>query len=202
MLSWLARSSFFLSIVAIAGAMGMLYAGIQIPGEAVAVNSVTIGDNFFQPASISVQAGSAVEWKNTGTLPHTATASSGSFDSGMLRKDQTFSQVFEVPGTFSFNCLFHPEMVGSVVVEAAAQPTAAPTAAPAANTQSQPQAQQPAAPAAPQASAPGTLPVGGGPPIDPGMARGAMALVALGVLFALIGGGAVFAGARATREAR
>jgi plastocyanin len=193
MFSWIARSSFLLSIISIAGAMGLLYAGMQVPGEAVAVNSVSVGDNFFEPGSITVQAGSAVEWKNTGNLPHTATAGSGAFDSGMLKKDKTFSQVFEVPGAFSYVCSFHPEMVGSVVVEAAAQPTPAPTAAPAPAAVGT--TQQPAARVA------GTLPVGGGPPLDAGMARGAIALVVIGIAFAALGGGAMTLAARTKQDA-
>ena len=193
MLGWIARCSFFLSIATIAGGMGLLYAGMEGPGEAVAVNAVSVGDNFFQPGSITIQAGTAVEWKNTGNLPHTVTAVSGAFDSGMLKKGQTFSQTFEAPGTFPYNCSFHPEMVGSVVVESAVQPTPAPTPD---STQEQSQIQQEAGPTATGSTTPGALPVGGGPPIDPGMARGAVALVALGLAFAALGGGAVFASAK------
>ncbi len=200
MFNWVARSSFFLSIVAIAGAMGLLYAGMQVPGEAVAVNSVSLGDNFFQPSSITVQTGTGVEWKHNGSLPHTVTADAGAFDSSMLKKGQTFSQVFEAAGTFTYNCAYHPEMVGTVVVEAAAQPTPAPTAAPAANPVQQP-ANPAAQPAAPQPASPGALPVGGGPPIDPGMARGAIGLVVLGVVFAALGSGAMTLAARTKQDA-
>jgi len=199
MLGWIARCSFFLSIASIAGAMALLYAGMEAPGEAVAVNAVSVGDNFFQPGSITIQVGSAVEWKNTGNLPHTVTASSGAFDSGMLKKGETFSQTFEAPGTFSYNCSFHPEMVGSVVVEAAAQPTPAPTTAPPdapGATQEQSQGQQQAGPTATGSTTPGALPVGGGPPIEPGMAHGAVALVVLGLAFAALGGGAILASAK------
>lgn len=198
LMSWIAKSSFFLSIVAIAGAMGLLYAGMQVPGEAVAVNAVSMGDNFFAPQSISVQMGSAVEWKNAGNLPHTVTADTGSFDSGLVMKTKSFSQLFEAAGTFTYACAVHPEMVGTVVVQAAAQPTPAPTAAPAAVDTTQ---QQAAAPAAPQPASPGALPVGGGPPIDPGMASGAIGLVVLGVVFAALGGGAMTLAARTKQDA-
>ncbi len=200
MLSWIARSSFLLSVVAIAGAMGLLYAGMQIPGEAVAVNSVSMGDNFFQPQSINAQVGQAVEWKNDGNLPHTVTADTGSFDSGLVFKTKTFSQLFEAAGTFTYACAVHPEMVGTVVVAATAPaPTPAPTAVPAAANPNP----APAAPAAPAAAAPapGVLPVGGGPPIAPGMAQGAIALVVIGVAFAALGGGAMTLAARTKQEA-
>lgn len=191
MFSWIARGSFLLSIVTIAGAMGLLYAGMQVPGEALAVNSVSVGDNFFQPGSITVQAGSAVEWTNAGNLPHTATASNNSFDSGMLKNGQSFSQVFEVAGTFSYVCAFHPEMVGAVVVEAAAQPTAVPTVAPAAAAPDASQQQ-----AAPAVAEPGALPVGGGPPMAPGTTGGAIALAVIGLAFAALGVGAMTLAAR------
>lgn len=195
MLSWIARSSFFLSVVAIAGAMGLLYAGLQIPGEAVAVNSVSMGDNFFQPQTMNAQVGQAVEWKNDGNLPHTVTADTGSFDSGLVMKTKTFSQMFEAAGTFPYACAVHPEMVGAVVVAAAAPaPTPVPAAPPAAAAP-----QQPAAPAA-AAPAPGVLPVGGGPPIAPGTAQGAIALVVIGVAFAALGGGAMTLAARTKQE--
>ena len=191
MLSWIARSSFLLSVVAIAGAMGLLYAGMQVPGEAVAVNSVSMGDNFFQPQSINAQVGQAVEWKNDGNLPHTVTADTGSFDSGLVFKTKTFSQLFEAAGTFTYACAVHPEMVGTVVVAAAA-----PTAPPAVSNPNP----APAAPAA-VAPAPGVLPVGGGPPLAPGTAQGAIALVVIGVAFAALGAGAMTLAARTKQDA-
>jgi plastocyanin len=175
--------------------MAMLYAGMQVPGEAVAVNSVSMGDNFFQPASLNVAVGQAVDWKNTGNLPHTATADTGSFDSGLVMKTKTFSQVFEVPGTFTYACAVHPEMVGTVVVAAAAPAeTPAPTAAPAAsaNPAVQPEVRRRLRRA---------LPVGGGPPLAPGTAQGAIALVVIGVAFAVLGGGAMTLAARTKQDA-
>jgi plastocyanin len=206
MFGWIARSSFFLSVVAVAGAMGLLYAGMRVPGEALAVNSVSVGDNFFSPQSIKVAVGSAVEWRNDGNLPHTVTADTGSFDSGLVTKTKTFSQTFEVAGTFTYACSVHPEMVGTVVVEAGAQPTPEPTPPPAASNPNPPPQAPVAAPAGQPAAgpaaapAPGALPVGGGPPIAPGMAQGAIALMVTGVLFAGIGGGAMTLAARTKRE--
>jgi len=204
MLNWLARSSFFLSIAAIAGAIGLLVAGSQVPGQALAVNAVSVGDNFFSPQSIAVNAGEAVEWKNDGNLPHTVTSDTGTFDSGLVMKTNAFSQTFEVAGTFTYYCAVHPEMVGTVVVEAPVQPTPEPTAAPA---DPGPAPAQPAAPNPATADVdvvapePGTLPVGGGPPIAPEMARGPAALIVAGILFAALGGGATALAARGRSDA-
>jgi plastocyanin len=196
MLNYLARTSFSLSIVLIAAAIGLVFAGISMTGEAMAVNTVSMGDNFFSPQSIAVPAGSAIEWRNDGNLPHTSTADGGAWDSGLVLKTKTFSQAFATAGTFTYNCAVHPEMVGTVVVEAAAQqptPTPAPTAAPAAAAANSPAAAPAAIPAAPAA---GTLPVGGGPPLAEDWFQGAMVLAILGGALALVGAAALAAAAR------
>jgi plastocyanin len=197
MMSFIGRLSFTLSVLLIASAMGLVYAGMSMTGQAVAVNTVSMGDNFFAPQSISIPAGSAVEWTHNGALPHTTTSDTALWDSSLLKAGGTFSQLFDAPGTYAYTCSFHPEMVGTVVVEAAAP---APTEAPA-------PAGAPAAPAAP--AAPGVapdpavaLPEGGGPPLDEGWFQGAALLGALGVLMAMIGLGTVVTGLRVgnTRE--
>ena len=57
----------------------------------------------------------------------------GSFDTGSIANGASDSVTFDTAGTFAYICSIHPQMTGSVVVEAAAAtpaPTAAPTAAP------------------------------------------------------------------------
>jgi plastocyanin len=195
MLNFLGRTSLTLSVVLVAAAMGLVYSGMRISGEAMVV-TVSTGDNFFSPASLTVPAGSTVTWSNDGARPHTTTSDTGVWDSSMLSAGQTFSQVFASAGTFPYNCAFHPEMVATVVVEAsAAAPTAVPqsTPAPAANNAAPPAAAPQAAPA-PGAAA---MPVGGGPPsIEGSSLAGAMILAGLGALLALAGTGALVAGAR------
>ena len=210
MLRFCSQGMFFLAVVFIAGALALAVAGFQMSGEAVAVNAVSIGDNFFAPQSIAVTAGTAVEWRNDGALPHTTTSDSAVWDSGMVKNGQTFSQVFPTPGTFTYNCAFHPEMTGTVVVEAAAgtptpapTPTQAPTQAPTgSNAGSQPPAgQQGSGGAQPAAAGALSMPIGGGPPpLQGDMFRGAIVLGILGV--ALAGGGATltFASLRAGRD--
>jgi plastocyanin len=108
--------------------------------------AVSIVDFAFQPASIEVPAGSTVTWTNAGAAPHTVTADDGAFDSGQLKPGESFSQTFTTPGTYTYHCEIHPQMMGTMVVTEAA--AAAAPAAPAAPTA----ATAPAAPAAPAAS--------------------------------------------------
>jgi plastocyanin len=88
------------------------------PSPAVAVGtSVTIKDYAFTPATLTVPAGTTVTWTNNDPVPHTATASDGSFDSGNLNPGQSFSFTFATPGSFSYVCQYHAGMKGTIVVQ-------------------------------------------------------------------------------------
>jgi LPXTG-motif cell wall-anchored protein len=78
--------------------------------------SVTMGDFFFQPASVTVAVGDTVTWHNSGQAPHTATADDGSFDTGTIQPGGSGSHTFNSAGTFSYICTIHPNMKGTVRV--------------------------------------------------------------------------------------
>lgn len=110
------------------------------PAHAATVN-VTVADNVFQPASVTIAAGDTVVWTQPGTRVHNVTADDGSFSSGNLAAGGTFSRAFASPGTFRYYCSIHGApggigMSGVVVVQAAqvttttAAPTTTTTAAP------------------------------------------------------------------------
>ena len=78
---------------------------------------VPIAQFAFDPASISVAVGTTVTWINNDTVPHTVTATDGSFNSGNLNPGESFSFTFESAGTFDYICNYHPNMTGTVIVE-------------------------------------------------------------------------------------
>src|SRR4051812_2663877 len=78
--------------------------------------SVTMGDFFFSPASVTVAVGDTVTWHNSGQAPHTATANDGSFDTGTINAGGSGSHTFSSAGTFSYICTIHPNMKGTVRV--------------------------------------------------------------------------------------
>jgi plastocyanin len=79
---------------------------------------VLIGDNFFQPAEITVPAGTAVKWKNTSKNFHTVTADDGSWKSGLTGEGETFVHTFKMPGTYHYYCMIHAkEMRATVIVK-------------------------------------------------------------------------------------
>ncbi|HIG95596.1 TPA: cupredoxin family copper-binding protein [Candidatus Woesearchaeota archaeon] len=79
-------------------------------------HNIEIGATLFSPATLEIEAGDTVIWKNTATVAHTVTANDGSFDSGLLQKDKTFSRTFSSPGRFAYHCELHP-MAGTIVVK-------------------------------------------------------------------------------------
>jgi amicyanin len=91
-----------------------------------ASHAVTISDFAFTPATLTVTAGDTVTWTNDDPIVHTATSTTGAFDSGDLVQKASYSVTFTTPGTYEYLCTPHPTMTGRIVVEAAA---AAPTPA-------------------------------------------------------------------------
>jgi plastocyanin len=61
----------------------------------------------FAPTEVHVAPGATVVWVNASTLQHTVTADDGSFDSGLLDPDATFSMSFDAPGVYQYFCQPH-----------------------------------------------------------------------------------------------
>jgi plastocyanin len=87
--------------------------------RASASATVSMGDNFFSPASVSIAEGDTVTWANNGQAPHSATADNGSFDTGVFNSGQSRSHTFSRAGTFAYFCTVHANMRGTVRVLAA-----------------------------------------------------------------------------------
>jgi plastocyanin len=87
----------------------------------------TIADFMFSPATTTVHVGDTVAWVNNGPSAHTATANDGSFNTGILQKDQSASHTFTQAGTFAYICSIHPFMHGTIVVVAAATSATTPS---------------------------------------------------------------------------
>ncbi len=85
--------------------------------------SDTISDFKFTPATITIHAGDTITWTNVGPTEHTATASNGSFNTGLLKKGQSGSHTFTQPGTYAYICTIHPFMHGTIVVLASSTTT-------------------------------------------------------------------------------
>lgn len=78
-------------------------------------NSVSISNFSFNPASLTVKAGTTVTWTNNDPVTHTIKSSK--FNSGNLTKSQTFQYTFKEKGIFDYSCGIHPTMMGKIIVE-------------------------------------------------------------------------------------
>ncbi|MGH2848328.1 MAG: cupredoxin domain-containing protein, partial [Thermoleophilaceae bacterium] len=87
--------------------------------SAAASTTVVIRDFEFVPASVTIDVGDTVTWRNEGPTPHSATAEDGSFDTGIFARGGSRSQTFQEAGAFSYICTPHPYMTGTVTVRAA-----------------------------------------------------------------------------------
>ncbi|HEX3724155.1 MAG TPA: plastocyanin/azurin family copper-binding protein, partial [Nitrolancea sp.] len=81
-----------------------------------AAATVKIYDFGFDQPKITIQTGQSVTFINTGRIGHTATASDGSFDTGLLQNGQSTTVTFNNPGKFAYYCQPHPFMKGEIDV--------------------------------------------------------------------------------------
>jgi len=79
---------------------------------------VRISGMQYSPAPLKVRTGDQVVWENADGMPHTVTSSDGGpLDSGQLGQGGKFSFTFTEPGTYTYYCVYHPSMTGTVIVE-------------------------------------------------------------------------------------
>ena len=88
---------------------------------------VTISDNQYSPDTITIAKNTPVRWSNSGSVSHTASADSGSFNSGTLGGTGTdpygppmqggkYDHLFTTAGTFGYYCQFHGIAMHGVVI--------------------------------------------------------------------------------------
>jgi plastocyanin len=86
------------------------------PPAAATGPSVTIDNFAFDPADLTVAAGTTVTWNHAQSgVPHTTTSDTGVWDSGRLDTGGTFSFTFNSPGDFAYHCEVHPARMKAVV---------------------------------------------------------------------------------------
>jgi plastocyanin len=79
--------------------------------------AITIESFAFEPATLTVDAGTTVTVTNDDSAAHTWTADDGEFDVADLSPGDTGTHTFDDAGSFAYHCEIHPSMKGTVVVE-------------------------------------------------------------------------------------
>jgi plastocyanin len=104
------------------GAALVLVAGVgALPRSARAQTlSVSVIDNGYVPEPIVISPGATITWKNIGKEAHTVTSDDGtgeSFDSGTLSPGRSYRHTFNDEGAFTYHCVFHEDMLGTIIVQ-------------------------------------------------------------------------------------
>jgi LPXTG-motif cell wall-anchored protein len=114
----------------IAFTVGIALAAALLFASPALAASVTVGDNFYSPQTITISAGQSVTWTypSSGSSIHSVTADDGSFNSSpgcpgnvnaCMGPGDTYRHTFSSAGTFPYHCLVHGfAMSGTVVVQA------------------------------------------------------------------------------------
>ncbi|HWO88841.1 MAG TPA: plastocyanin/azurin family copper-binding protein [Chloroflexota bacterium] len=107
-------------LVLVVGASALLGSGSRSRAANVAVAIVEPSTDpqswRYEPATLTVALGDTIVWTNEGVVPHTVTSTNNVFDSGNMDHDETFTWAPTAAGTYTYICLYHPWMVGTVVV--------------------------------------------------------------------------------------
>src|SRR5215510_9050879 len=111
-----------LALIAAAGFPSHASAGRPTnSGSAPKTVTAVIRDFKFEPATLTVDLGDTVEWKNDDIVPHTATADGGgqkpAFDSGTIQAGAAWRYVARNKGRYNYTCTLHPNMEGKLIVQ-------------------------------------------------------------------------------------
>jgi plastocyanin len=68
--------------------------------------------------TLTIPAGTTVQWVNDDPLAHTVVAVDTTFDSGLIEPGASWRHLFAVPGTYAYTCRPHPFMKGTIIVVA------------------------------------------------------------------------------------
>ena len=99
-------------------AMHAMEASAAAPAAPAAANNVRIHDFAFNPATITVAAGTTVTWINDDDEPHTVSAPDRSYRSTPMDTGGHFAHSYGAPGEYHYFCTLHPNMTGVVIVRA------------------------------------------------------------------------------------
>ena len=104
------------SVLAGAGLIAVVRGGGEAAAPAARRVVVEARGFGFVPALVTVAPGDTIVFVNRDALPHTATATDSTWDSGELTSGASWSLVAGDAGTTGYICAYHPSMRGSIDV--------------------------------------------------------------------------------------
>jgi plastocyanin len=85
-------------------------------GKPATTHAISIEAMQFGPASLTIRRGERIRWTNKDPFPHTVTAQGGTFDSGEIQPDKSWTFTARKAGQFPYVCKLHPTMQGTLIV--------------------------------------------------------------------------------------
>lgn len=105
-------------MVVAASLMGSGLLGMSAQAQKAPTAAEVKIDNFtFEPATLTVKAGTAITWTNRDDIPHKLVSTDLPFSSKTLDTDDKFTFAPAKPGTYTYFCSIHPKMTGKIIVE-------------------------------------------------------------------------------------
>lgn len=92
------------------------------PAPVAGANDISIQGMSFVSGNKTVSVGTKLTWTNLDNVAHTVTsgvpgAPSGTFDSGNISPNGTFSYTFNQAGVFNYYCKIHTSMTATITVQ-------------------------------------------------------------------------------------
>jgi plastocyanin len=104
-----------LSVVA---AVSLVSVAAVSPASTLVAHTVQIKGFAFSPKVLTITAGQSVRFVNGDQEAHTVVADKGTFNSGGLDTNDSWTVRLQKPGTYAYFCSLHPYMKGTIVVRA------------------------------------------------------------------------------------
>ena len=101
-----------------------------MPASGATVN-ITVGSNFFSPASQTINVGDTVVWNWQSGTHNVTFPTNGIASADLTSPSGTFTTTFNTPGTFAYTCTRHIGQNGTITVQAVNQPPSVSLTAPA-----------------------------------------------------------------------
>ena len=80
-------------------------------------HTLTIKNSKYSPASLTINVGDTIVWKNDDDRDHTVIADDKSFKSDNISSGDDYTFAFKKAGTFKYGCKYHPREKGTITVE-------------------------------------------------------------------------------------
>jgi len=100
-------------LLLLAATVGVVFAAVAL---AATTRVVAIKPAGFQPATVTIQTGDSIRWRNDDTVNHQVVADNGHFASPIIRPGQRWTRTFNTAGTYRYRDALEPAERGTIRV--------------------------------------------------------------------------------------